>query len=199
MNKWFLSYFDSLQNDVPDDVYAGLISILCIGVVGLLAWKGIKAWRHMVGLLLIEYVFVLFCTTIFVRKTKEVAAFSFEPFWTYREIEKGVRDDLFPQIIMNVSVFIPIGIMIGVLSEKQNICKRWFIALGVGLALSVSVESMQFFFKKGFAELDDVMHNTLGCFIGFGLCRIIENATKMCLRRRSLSVQILALIRKDFH
>ena len=36
-----------------------------------------------------------------------------------------------------------------------------------GLIISVSIEEMQYFFHRGFAETDDVMHNTLGCLIGW--------------------------------
>ena len=39
-----------------------------------------------------------------------------------------------------------------------------------GLAhISASIETLQFFLKRGFAEVDDVMYNTLGCLIGCGI------------------------------
>ena len=37
----------------------------------------------------------------------------------------------------------------------------------VGMGISLSIEVMQYFFHRGFAETDDVMHNTLGCIVGY--------------------------------
>ena len=31
------------------------------------------------------------------------------------------------------------------------------------------IEVLQFVFKRGFAEFDDVFHNVVGCVIGFGV------------------------------
>lgn len=39
----------------------------------------------------------------------------------------------------------------------------------VGMGISLSIEVMQYFFHRGFAETDDVMHNTTGCLIGYGI------------------------------
>lgn len=48
----------------------------------------------------------------------------------------------------------------------------WLIVLMTGLVISVSIETMQYFFHKGFSETDDVMHNTLGCMIGYVLVKV---------------------------
>jgi len=50
-----------------------------------------------------------------------------------------------------------------------NVQSAWLIVLMTGLILSVSIEAMQYFFHKGFAETDDMMHNTLGCMLGYGI------------------------------
>ena len=43
----------------------------------------------------------------------------------------------------------------------------WLIVLLIGCSISVTIEALQFWFMKGFSEVDDVMHNTLGCVIGY--------------------------------
>lgn len=45
--------------------------------------------------------------------------------------------------------------------------------LGLGCLISISIETMQYIFKCGFSEVDDVMHNTLGCAIGFGIAKLM--------------------------
>jgi glycopeptide antibiotics resistance protein len=47
----------------------------------------------------------------------------------------------------------------------------WWKALLIGGSISVTIESLQFFFMRGFSELDDVMHNTLGCILGYILVK----------------------------
>ena len=44
----------------------------------------------------------------------------------------------------------------------------------IGAGISVSIEALQFVFMKGFSELDDVFHNTLGCVIGVGVYSLIK-------------------------
>jgi glycopeptide antibiotics resistance protein len=43
----------------------------------------------------------------------------------------------------------------------------WWKALLIGCGISVTIEALQFFLMRGFSELDDVMHNTVGCLIGW--------------------------------
>ena len=41
------------------------------------------------------------------------------------------------------------------------------IVLLIGCSISITIEALQFCFMKGFSELDDVMHNTVGCLMGW--------------------------------
>ena len=75
---------------------------------------------------------------------------------------------------------IPVGIMLGSLLRVKG---SWLIALAVGMGISVSIEAMQYFFHRGFAETDDVMHNTIGCIAGYMLVnvsRFIVKGVKNC-------------------
>ena len=44
----------------------------------------------------------------------------------------------------------------------------------MGCGISVTIGALQFFFMRGFSEVDDVMHNTLGCLIGYGIMTILR-------------------------
>ena len=46
---------------------------------------------------------------------------------------------------------------------------KWWKALAIGGGFSLLIEVLQFAFKRGFVEFDDVFHNVLGCAIGFGV------------------------------
>ena len=161
-------------NDIPHDVYVVLLIIFSIGSVMAFVLKGMrKGLRWSMGLLLIEYVFLLFCSTVIFRKGSKIVGHDFCPFWSYKAILEG-RDGLIGENIMNATVFVPVGLLIGTLiSQKTQ--KGWLAAMVAGLLISVSIEALQFFLHRGFAEVDDVMHNTMGCLIGYGLFKLIRS------------------------
>ena len=170
MSDEFMQYVISLYQDIPLEVYEGLLSVFCIGLVVFVAWKGFKTGlRYSVALLLIEYIFLIFCSTVFFRTTSELRKYDFQPFWSYKAIQDG-REDLLAENIINVVVFIPVGLLLGIAFKQMT----WWKALLIGCSISVTIEALQFFLMRGFSELDDVIHNTLGCAIGFLIVAIIK-------------------------
>ena len=159
MQGEFKQYIISLYKDISQEVYEGLLSIFCIGLVVFIAWKGFKTGlRYSATLLLIEYVFLIFCSTVIFRTTGATRQYDFHPFWSYD------RPELLIENIMNVIVFIPVGMILGSLLRVKG---SWFVALMIGCGISVTIEALQFLLKRGFSEVDDVMHNTIGCIAGY--------------------------------
>lgn len=180
-------YFISLYKEVPSSVYEGLIALLCIGSVSTFCKWGVRrGWSKVGFLFLVEYVFLLFGSTVIFRSASDaISGHNFYPFWSYRAIVSGESPQLLPENIMNVVVFVPVGILLGILvygsrlivfcyAKRQGRAKKeWLIPLAVGLCISLSIEMLQFFLNRGFSELDDVIHNTLGCLIGYGVYKLI--------------------------
>ena len=84
------------------------------------------------------------------------------------------RPDLLIENIMNTIVFIPVGMILGSLlrvkgssTSEATKSMTWLMVAIIGCGISVTIESLQFFFMRGFSEVDDVMHNTVGCLIGW--------------------------------
>ena len=172
MREQFRQYIINLYQDIPQEVYEGLLSVFCLGVVVFIAWKGFKTGlRYSVALLLIEYIFLIFCSTVFFRTTSELRKYDIHPFWSYD------RPELLVENIMNVIVFIPVGMILGSLLRVKGSWSKygswfkvngsWLIVLLIGCSISITIEALQFCFMKGFSEVDDVMHNTVGCLIGW--------------------------------
>jgi len=198
MRDEFKQYIISLYKDIPQEVYEGLLSIFCIGLVIFIAWKGFRTGlRYSATLLLIEYIFFLFCSTVIFRATGTTRQYDFHPFWSYD------RSDLLIENIMNVIVFIPVGMILGSLIRVKGSWSKygswfkvngsstseatksmtWWKALLIGCSISITIEALQFCFMRGFSELDDVMHNTLGCILGYILVkgsRLIVKGVKNC-------------------
>ena len=159
MREQFRQYIINLYQDMPQEVYEGLLSVFCLGVVFFIAFKGVRTglrWSSV--LLLIEYVFLIFCSTVIFRTAGATRRYDFHPFWSYD------RPELLVENIMNVIVFIPVGMILGSLLRVKG---SWLVVLLIGCSISITIEALQFCFMKGFSEVDDVMHNTVGCLIGW--------------------------------
>lgn len=160
MREQFRQYIINLYQDIPQEVYEGLLSVFCLGLVVFSAWKGFKTGlRYSTVLLLVEYIFLLFCSTVFFRTPGDTRQYDFHLFWSYD------RPELLVENIMNVVVFVPVGLLLGIAFKQMT----WWKVLLIGCGISVAIESLQFFLMRGFSEVDDVMHNTVGCLIGYGI------------------------------
>lgn len=128
-----------------------------------------KKKQLLVILFIIYAVFIVWMTLLMrePRLTERV----FEPklFWAFRDWIKGIRfaKEESMQYIQNVMFFIPFGFLF---PWK----KSWWIVVLSALAASVLIEIMQYIFNLGWCEVDDVISNTFGAMIGFGLFTTIE-------------------------
>ena len=105
--------------------------------------------------LLVIYVFVILSETLLFRKPFEGEHLQLELFWSYKVI-----DVQFKQMLGNVLMFIPFGLLLSLLDKRV-----WLVLLS-GFFFSCLVEILQFVLKVGLCEWDDVLHNTLGTLIG---------------------------------
>jgi len=166
----FKRYLINLYKDIPESVFEGLLSAFCLGALVLITFKGFrKGIRFSAALLAIEYVVLIYCATVFFREYSESVGYDFTPFWSYKAIING-NDDLLADNIMNLVVFVPVGLLLNCVSRRM----KWWMVLLIGFVISVSIETLQYFFHKGFSEFDDVFHNTLGCAIGIMMVAIIK-------------------------
>lgn len=165
-----MRYIINLYQDVPISVYEVLLLVFCLGAVVLITIKGIEKGLKLTAILsAIEYVSLIYCVTVFFRKCSETVVYNFTPFWSYEAILKG-RNDLILVNIMNVVVFVPVGVLLSCSSRRL----KWWMVLLIGFGISLSIESLQFVLKRGLSEVDDVIHNTLGCLIGIMIVAIIK-------------------------
>ena len=170
MKEEYRTYILSLINGIPQNVYEEYGTILCIGIVIFLAWKGKNAGSYIARLVLLEYTILIYYSTVLCRIAKESRGYNFTPFWSYEKSELLVEN------VMNVIVFVPVGLLIGYSFSRWSYWK----VIGFGCLFSISIEVLQFAYNRGFCELDDVIHNTLGCILGYGAYSLI-----ICLIRKN--------------
>ena len=142
-----------------------LISFLVLSVaivIGMLVMKGGRAKRFVLEALLAEYYFLVLCSTVICRASHGERHIEIMPFGNYPDIWNRVDypADLI-EVLLNIALFVPIGLLLG------GFCFKTKKVLLSGICLSGIIEVSQFAFCKGLCETDDVIHNTLGCVIGY--------------------------------
>ena len=74
-----------------------------------------------------------------------------------------LKNHMWGDIFKNIVFFIPFGFIIG--GRKGVI---------VSFILSCGIEATQYFTRFGYCEIDDVLNNTIGAFIGSGIHQLLK-------------------------
>jgi len=67
-------------------------------------------------------------------------------------------------IVLNILLFIPFGFLIPIIWKKRW---TWWKVMIVGLAASFCIEIIQLVTRLGFADVDDLINNTIGSGLGY--------------------------------
>lgn len=110
-------------------------------------------------LMLTICVIILLCMTVWLRNTIENPAIHRDLLWSYNTNQAPFMTT---DSVYNILVFIPIGILVGVVSSRYKLLNAFM----VGLFVSETIECLQLIYKKGSFDVDDLFNNTLGAFIG---------------------------------
>lgn len=84
-------------------------------------------------------------------------------------------------LILNIAMFVPVGFLLplGWIS-----CRRFWKTYAIGFFLTIVIEFVQYAAGRGVFEADDILNNTIGTMIGFGLAKLVLLATKEKANRR---------------
>ncbi|MDY5341278.1 nucleotidyltransferase family protein [Faecousia sp.] len=107
--------------------------------------------------------FILFATIL--TRTPGDYEVILTPFATFTAARQ--QPELYREMLMNVFLFFPLGLTLSnALPLKWHRWLRIILTTLVGCALSAGIEYAQYRYALGMAEVDDVICNTLGAFIG---------------------------------
>lgn len=170
----FEQYSAVYDPGIPDYIFFFSFGITSTLIAILLLMMKKKAIKEIVmGALLTECIFIIFCSTVIYRETLLEPHYNFMPFWSYKAIGEG--DDMcFVEGFLNIILFIPVGFLACGLRRMNGLWKVVFL----GCIISCTIESLQLWLQRGVCELDDVFHNTLGSIVGYGLYQLIASLFK---------------------
>ncbi len=114
-----------------------------------------------------SYLFMVLYITIFSRISligSDNASYNLELFTSYSKIFKNFYPSVWIDIVLNIVMFIPLGVMLTTFWKKF---RKFFLPTILGFMLSFMIESIQFVSGIGAFDLDDLFNNTLGTLLGF--------------------------------
>lgn len=178
--------FLSLQfRGIPDSIFvvSFLILSILIVLVFLLRMNRRTTRISVFSMLLIEYVFLMFCSTVFCRDSHpETTRIELMPFWNYHDVLNAKNPNHYWEVILNVLLYVPIGFLLGCLIPSKSTSKGYvedstgvqcLFVVVISAGLSVVTEVLQLVLHRGLCETDDVIHNTLGAVLGFSVLKLV--------------------------
>lgn len=110
------------------------------------------------------YAIVFFVLAVLSREPYEEKAVLLKLFHNYSKYDGNVKD-----VILNIAAFVPIGLLIGTISDRYRVLKALFF----GFLFSLFVEVTQLISHCGVFDVDDLFNNSLGALIGGVIAAIV--------------------------
>lgn len=167
----------------------GIIAIIFAIVICILLKKGVK--KTALVCIFIAYITAVVCIVFFPILYDEPVVYgngytwyNLVPFATIAEtVSGGFGETAFLQIFGNIFLSVPFGFFVMMWMKKPKLWKMFVFAFG----FTVTIEITQMFL--GFAinsmyrnvDIDDVILNATGAFIGFGIYKILPKSFKQML------------------
>ena len=147
-----------------------LVVIILFMVLTFTVWGGsaahIAAKRWQRGNLVLAFLMagaILYATIL--TRSEGNTGLLLTPFVAF--IAARQQPELYREMLMNVFLFFPLGLTLSnALPQKWHRWVRIALTTLVGCTLSTGIEYAQYRYALGMAEVDDVICNTLGAFIG---------------------------------
>lgn len=141
------------------------VSVMFLGLKS--AWGGLRFWRPVCWCLVVIWFLMIGYVTVASREPEAQLEARLIPFYSYYLGLSGINKEMLRSCFMNVILFYPAGLLAGgAWMLRGLVWKRVVLLAAVGFGVSVSVEVLQYFLLLGLAEVDDLIHNTLGMVIG---------------------------------
>lgn len=140
---------------------------------------------------------ILFCYLVVVagatllRGSYNAGSFCPYLFQSYRSAWNNFSVVEWQNIILNILMFVPLGFLLPCIFKKM----RSFVKVTLtGLGMTLFIESMQFWGQQGIFELDDILDNTLGAMIGYGIYVLLCYVTQCIAKKERTELKKVLLL-----
>ena len=155
---------------IPYIVYWILLAVLVVGFALILFSQKTQKTQKIARLMLMEWVVLIFCSTVIFRETRGERAISLVSLSSYFCIaENSYLKEVAVINLLNIFMFLPVGFFLKCGYRNVTYKKVLF----AGFMVSSFIELSQFIFRKGLCEVDDLIHNVAGCMVGYAIATLI--------------------------
>lgn len=186
-----LDVIGTIRNYLPFGIMA-MVVIAVIIVVGYFIYRKILKGKKKLNIgkliwliVFVCYVLMLGSVTILSRGNSYFGG-KYPLFYSYREAWYSFSAQEWRNLILNIGMFVPLGFLLPVGFCKMR--KFWKTAL-CGLTVTIVIETLQYLTQRGMFEWDDVLNNTVGAMIGYGVFVIVYAIAVNVQRVRMVDAQ----------
>lgn len=179
MNDFVDLIISELQSSLVLAVAAVVLCVLALGVSFFVFKKKYKDERRfpwlkaILILLFVGYITVVLYATIIRTSSYGYGNVNLHLFRAWREAWNNYSLKNWLNIILNIALFVPLGILLPFLCK---IFRKWYITFGTGLGFSLMIEAVQYFSCRGLFDVDDLFVNVLGSMFGFCIIMLLLSA-----------------------
>ena len=94
-------------------------------------------------------------------------------------------------IVLNILLFVPFGVLLPLWGKKTD--KPYFV-IPIGAASSLIIEAVQYIFKIGVFEFDDVLNNTVGVLLGYCVYRLFSAIRNKAVNPKKVIICLLPFL-----
>src|SRR5699024_10940969 len=165
--------FAEIYRMLENYFFLALIIVVVFALVFIILRKSnhsLQISKLLIYCLLIGYLIMVIGVTFLNRGSESFGGINLTPFSSYKEAWYQFDVRHFQFVILNICMFIPLGILLPFVHRGF---RRIYWTLGAGLLCTLFIESFQLITKFGMFELDDIFNNVLGTLIGYCIVMMI--------------------------
>lgn len=153
--------------------------------------KRLKFSRVLWVLLLISYLGVLALVTVLRPGESAWYAGRIYPlFYSYKSAWISFNGMEWRNLILNIAMFVPFGFLLPMAFAFFRTFWKTYLT---GFVVTLAIEGLQFIFRMGVVECDDVLNNLLGTMIGYGFYAVFRLIADFVKKRKPSVCKTLAL------
>ncbi len=115
------------------------------------------------------YAFIVF-GAVFLNRHIEIDSGIQQLFSSYKSAWYSCSLQGWRNIVLNILLFVPLGILVPMWNKKWN---KLYIILPIGLVTTLLIEFIQYAFKIGVFESDDILNNVIGVILGYSIFQLV--------------------------
>ena len=163
----------------------GILIVILIALVCKLIGKEVRLSDVLTGIMLAVYCSVILQLTLVCRQDNSRIGMELDIFHGLRGGDNEFHWLMISYAALNSLLFVPYGFIISLFSFVNNrkAPVQMLLVTLTSLIASISIEVSQFITGRGYYEIQDMVFNTLGGFIGWILFAIIYNIGRRIVNR----------------